>query len=230
MAIAFDNAAGKTQAGPTATVTISSFAVTGSNTILIAFVELNSGNDNITTVTFGVTPMTQLTKLQTPGFNEWTYVYYLVGASGTNDIVATQVTDTNAMRAVAASYTGVNQSISWSGGGATDSFTTATANGAMTISASTTPISAGSWLVCDIYNGDTENNAASTNVTQRTIATTQSYFREGDTNGIVSGLTTQTWTSSTTDHMSMIQLSISPPAAAGGTARDARMLSLLGVG
>src|SRR6185295_12028410 len=104
MAIARDNSAGTTATGPTTTVTLSAFAITGSNTCLVAFVELNSGNDNLSSVTWNGGAMTQITKHRTLTSNEWVYAYFLTGVSGTHDIVATQVTDTNAMRMVAISY------------------------------------------------------------------------------------------------------------------------------
>jgi len=210
MAIARDNSAGNTTAGPTSTVTISSFAVAASNPCLVVFVELNSGNDNLASVTFGGNAMTLITKAETPTSGEWVYAYYILGQSGTHDIVATQNTDTNAMRMVAISYTGVNQAISYP---TTDSSTSNTANGGTTISCTQSPTTSNSWFVTSIWDSDTENVSASTNVTQVvTAGAGQTYFRAGDSNGVVSGSTTQTWTSSTSDHLNMIQVSISPPS------------------
>lgn len=205
-AIAFDAGAGTVDLSGTV-ATLSFTAAT--NSCIIAGTELNSGQDHLVSFTWDGVGMTFIGKMQVNA--DWVYAYYVCGASGTHDLVSTQDPETNAIRIVACSYTGVNPSMSYP---TTDTFAWNTTVGT-SISTSTAPKTAGSWLVTFGYDDDTLGEpTASTNVTSRAGATGSDNFHCGDTNGIASGSTTQTWTSVGSDHLGIIQVSISPPASA----------------
>ncbi|MBB6147452.1 copper(I)-binding protein, partial [Silvibacterium bohemicum] len=83
----FDNAAdGGNNGGSTASLTYSYTVGTNSNRLLLVDLVGDTSVDDISSVAYAGSPMTLVTKLQTPG-QRWHYLYYLLSpASGANNI------------------------------------------------------------------------------------------------------------------------------------------------
>lgn len=218
-AIAFDNSCGAVASAATASCTLT---ITSSNSATYAMSQLNSGHDNDAGCTAGGTAMTKIATVHDShaGSLTYWYVYYIAGKSGSTAITCSQSVDTNALRLVVMTYSGANQSMVYSGGSATDAISlTATATTTTSVSTSVTPISANSWIGSFGLQFTDTNTAASTNLTLRQKSTGSLFNFGGDSNGIKSGATTQTWTTGVNADWSAISFSISPvPTAAAATA------------
>lgn len=165
MAINYDNSTTSRVAGGSATVTLS-HTITGSNTVLFVGIE-NQNNGGFSTLTYGGVSFAG--NLLANGSNSATsngYLYYIYAAAGTANIVVTRNTTTAGLYVFGASYTGVNQSMSWTGGSPTDATTSGNGSGASSFTGTLTTLSDNSWtiLVCE---GDNAALSAGTGSTVR---------------------------------------------------------------
>lgn len=161
MAIAFDTSSSGNAAPASATVTIS-HTITGSNTILIiGITNQNAGGLSVGTYG-GVSFLSNVLATVTSG-GVPTTLYYIYAAAGTANIVVTRNTTTNYLMVMAASYAGVNQSMVWSGGSATDATSTGSGT-ALTFTGTLTSITDDSWaiLTCEFDNASLSAGAGST--------------------------------------------------------------------
>lgn len=221
MAIAFDNA---TRNVPSAGVTATfSHTVTGTNTVLIVFSNIQL-NVNLSCTYAGV-PMTQVYKQTTTVGNIYQHAFILINpATGANNVVL----DTNAGSAnwsaqMALSYTGCDQVTQPDSFNST-SFGPATGNDTI----ATTVVAAGCWLVFGLYPTNNDPDAVVAQNNQERLA---GAGNAGDSNGTVStGSISGGWHFAATDTNAIGVLSIAPSGAAAATTRDARKLTLLGVG
>lgn len=212
MAIAFDAAVTDTGGASPRTI-----AVTVAATSPILFVSFgnNSTSDTATGVTFNGAAMTQVAKKQAGATSPvWSYLYAIVGQSGTHNVVIT-LSSGSIYRATCSSYTGVNQSITWTG---TPTDNTATANSnntSSTINSSVTTIADNSWVFTCCWGDNGTVNTTTTNITIR--GTAQVVTQAGDSNAAVTpaGAYSQTWNAGGNEIWAMIQATFSPAVAAG---------------
>ena len=155
MAIAFDNA---TNGGNTPAISLT-FAHTCSGVNRFLVVVVTDLNATTTGVKYNGVAMTLLNTQTGYGESFW----YLVNpASGTNDVVVTKSAGAASVGAVAASYTGVNQTTPIDSQSATTNSTTAS------VSASTTVVASNCWVIgVTSENNDSNLNTVSGNLTQR---------------------------------------------------------------
>lgn len=161
MAITYDTSSSGNASPGNATVTIS-HTITGSNTILIIGVtNQNAGGLSVGTYN-GTSFLSNVLATITSG-GVPTTLYYIYAAAGTANIVVTRNTTTNYLMVMAASYTGVNQSMVWSGGGATDATNTGSGT-ASTFTGTVTSIADNSWaiLTCEFDNASLSAGTGST--------------------------------------------------------------------
>jgi len=145
--ITFDNSIdGGNNGGSTASLTYSFTVGSGSNRLLVVNLIGDTSADDISSVTYGGTPMTRIGKVQAPS-NNWQYQYYLLNpASGSNNVVIT-AGSSHFLISQAASWFNVKQSAQ------PDAFTTNTAPVASTsTSTSLTTVAAGSLVVQGLWS------------------------------------------------------------------------------
>lgn len=220
----FDTSCGNTAVAATSSASCVLTATTTSP-VQYAMTQLNSGNDNDAGCTAGGVAMTKIGTVHDThaGNNTWWYVYTIAGKSGATNFKCSQNVDTNAMRIIVLGYGEANQAMTYSGGGATDSLVVATATTSTSVSSTLTPISANSYIGSFVLQFNDTNTVANTNLTLRQNASsTTAYTNGGDSNGILSGASTQTWATGIAADWSMVQFSISPiaPAAVAGSTYD----------
>ena len=210
MAIAFDAAV--TTAGAATPQTISNVVVAATNRILFVAFGNNAASDTATGVTYNGVSMTRVSATAGTSGN-YLYLYAIVGQSGTHNVVIT-LSSGAIYRSTCASYTGVNQSITWTGGSPTDN--TAVQSGTGTsVTQSVTTIADNSWVFTCCWEDNGVANTTTTNITIR--GTAQIVTQAGDSNAAVTpaGAYSQTWNSDGTSKWGMIQASFSPAVAAG---------------
>lgn len=188
MAIAYDATAGATNSGTTSLTY--SHTCTGSNLILFVGVADNSNAaaGSTTGVTYNGSAMTLVTSRAASGGKN--YLFYLVNPStGSNSVVITRSNGTNTLVGLSTSYTGAAQT------GQPDSF--GTAQGASPLTASTTVVASGCWLVgfaSDIGNG---GNSQTSSQTSRNANAGGSIISDTNTTvGTGSQTLTDTWSGS----------------------------------
>lgn len=216
-AVAFDATAQHWQVGTQTTNTVS-MVVAATNPTIVCYVTSNGGSQ--VSCTFNAVSMNKQTDAVTFGAEKM-YSYSLAGNSGTHNLVFTNSGNIDS-RITAMSYTGAQQSPIYSGGGQTDAFNSKT-NGVTSISNSLTTITDNSWVTTACYDDtNTVNTNNGTNITFRTRSSTPAGSNLqscGDSNGVVhpAGALSQTWTQTTSDSLSMMQMSVSPAGAATDT-------------
>lgn len=221
MAIAFDAAStGRKNANDTAALTVA-HTCTGTDLILWVGVAAGQG-DLISTVTYNGVAMTQAVKKTSTNSNtNYLYLYYLINpATGANNIVVTPSGSTY-LELCAASYTGAKQS------GQPDNTASAENNASTTsMTATLTPVVSNCWAVT--YGGLQRALTAGTGVTQRGSSGALWGTALGDSNGTISGSTSQTWTFSAiaTGNQSQVMASFAPSVA---STTPASTLLLMGV-
>lgn len=228
MAIAFDATKGATQdtsggAGPfTFTFSGASSITVGAgltNSVLLVFLATNGGGDDVSAITWNGTSMfggliNKNINADSSGFD---YIFMLLNpASGNNSIVVTRTTNAR-VRMCAASYQGVNQSLT------VDANSAQTAVGAGSVTATLNTVTNNAWKVVHWYDGN-GIPVASTNTTSRSNDGTNSLL--GDSGGAITpaGAFDMTATGSVA-LWTVLEVALAP---AGGTA--AHLLTLLGVG
>lgn len=143
MAIAYDNSTSGYVAPGSSTVTIS-HTITGSDTILFTGIH-NQNASGFSTLTYnGVSFSSNLLK------NRLTTVeialYYIYASAGTANLVVTRAATGGYMMVMGASYSGVNQSMTWTGGSPSDA--TNSGNGSGTsFNATVTSVTDNSWAI-----------------------------------------------------------------------------------
>lgn len=188
MAIAFDAAVGAFQdtsggvsGARTYTFSGASSPTVGTltNGILLVFLANNSDGDDLTSVTWNGSAMTQINKSANADSAGEDYCYAILSpASGNNSIVVTRnSTGTNQrVRMIGASYQGVNQSLTLDA----QSVQTAASTGSVTATLNT--VTNNAWKVVFWYDGN-GIPSASTNTTSRANDGTNSLV--GDSGGPV---------------------------------------------
>lgn len=221
MAIAFD-AATRFLPGTGTTATFA-HTVTGSNTVLIVFSNIQV--NNTLTCTYNGVSMTQVYKQTTNVGNIYQYAFILINpATGTNNVVLTSGVSANWSAQMALSYTGCDQTTQ------PDSFNSTTFGpGTGNDTLSTTVVAANSWIVYGLYPTNNDPDAI---VAQNNQQRLNGNGNAGDSNGTVStGAISGGWHFALSDTNAIGAISIAPAAGGGGgTQRDARYLTLLGVG
>ena len=218
MAIAFDAASG----GATTAASSLTFAHTCTGSDLILFVGAFNGTNNVTGVTYNGVAMTLVdTAVAQAGVNY--KLFYLINpATGANNVVISTDVASNVLRGVSTSYTGSAQS------GQPDSFSKVQGAQTYPLAISTTVVAANCWLVMAGGNVDDGQNAG-TNTTSRVAVNSMEMFDSNATVGTGAQVLNATSTVSPTNSGFVI-VSLAPAGGAAGTARDARLLTLLGVG
>jgi len=145
--IAYDNAVdGGNNGGSTASLTYSYTVGSNSNRLLIVNLVGDMAADDISSVTYGGTPMTLIGKLRAPS-NNWQYLYYLLNpASGAHNVVVTAASS-HYLISEAASWYNLRQTTQPD---ATTTNTTAATN--TSISTSLTTAAAGSLVIQGIWS------------------------------------------------------------------------------
>lgn len=164
MAISYNTSTTSRVAGGSATVTLS-HTITGSNTILFIGIE-NQNNGGFSTLTYaGVSFASNLLVSASNSSTSNGYLYYIYAGAQTANIVVTRNTTTASMYVFGASYAGVNQSMSWTGGSPTDATTSGNGTGSP-LTGTLTTLTDNSWtiLVCEMDNAGL---VAGTGSTQR---------------------------------------------------------------
>lgn len=132
---------------------------TGSNRIL--WVGALADGDKVTSVTYNGVAMTQMAKTTIDGDVDTMYLYYLVApATGSNNIVITLSGTSDYINGAGSSYTGARQT------SVPDSQATVTDAVRTSITASTTVVTDGSWLV-GVFRNNAGAWTASTETTNR---------------------------------------------------------------
>jgi hypothetical protein len=149
--ITFDNSVdGGNNGGSTTSLTYPFTVGSGSNRLLVVNL-IGDVTDNISSVTYGTSPLTLLGKIQAPpsaaGANNWQYLYYLLNPpSGPNNIVIT-AGSAQYLNSQAASWYNVKQSAQ------PDALTTNTVGaGSTSITTSLTTMASGSLVVQGIWS------------------------------------------------------------------------------
>lgn len=219
MAIAFDAATngGALAASPKTF----SHTVTGSSTFLWVIARHVQSTDVVTGITYNSVAMTKAT-FEPPdaGVNYYALsMWYLANPStGSNTVSIT--TSSGTVSGYAVSYTGV--------AGGYDASNHGNVSATTTVTGTVTTVADNCWAVMAFSEGDGASSAG-TNFTTRINDTAQLI---GDSNAAITpaGMYSMsgTWGSSAT--AGWVMGSMSPAAAPAGTTRDARALTLLGVG
>lgn len=159
-AIAFDNSTTTSTLFHATSATITNYVATTNNPYVVVDVTIGSDVDNITSVTFGGTAMTQLGKQTSSDILGAAVYMYGVAKGGTGDIVAS-FSGTQFIQLAVASYSGVNQTTPTDG---TPSFIEHAASTDANTSMNT--IVDNDWTVsADVAN--TSSNVAGTGTTRR---------------------------------------------------------------
>lgn len=163
MAISYDNSTTSRVASGSATVTLS-HTISGSNTILFIGIE-NQNNGGFSTLTYAGNSFAG--NLLASASNSATsngYLYYIYAGAGTANIVVTRNATTAALYVFGASFAGVNQSMSWTGGSPTDATTSGNGSGASSLTGTLTTLTDNSWtiLVCEGDNAALSAGSGST--------------------------------------------------------------------
>lgn len=223
MAIARDASSSATTAGATSLTW--AHTCTGTDRILILAIGMNA--DTTCTATYNGVAMTEIGNAQRSAGGVKTFLFYLINPStGSNNIVASFGASTGADSG-AVSYTGAKQS------GQPDSFT-ATFNDATTsFNVATTVVASNCWLVggTRMQDGLAEpTTAGGITITESPTTGAGQKTTFSDSNGTVgTGSQSITWGQGGADNISGVVASIAP-APDATTTRDARYLTLLGVG
>lgn len=210
MAIAFDNGVHVNAA--TGSSLTYSFTCTGSNLILIVGVsDGDSNSDTITGVTYNGVAMTRFPNgyVGDSTNSNSAYGYYLLNpATGAHDVVIS-CSASHSLRSAAASYTGVNQSLTYSGGGATDASIAQLDTATTDVAVSLASISDNSWHV--IYSQGGDALSAGLNTTARGSGTGSAH-QIGDSNSAKTpaGSVTLHWTQATSQRAVSVMATISP--------------------
>lgn len=222
MAIAYDfSSTGNANPGTSVTV---AHTCTGSDLLLLVGILTNDTTDKVTGVTYNGVAMTRLAAYQAVTTNFFGFTYYLLApATGANNIVASR-SDSGLIGCMGASYTGVSQS------GFPDSNASGT-DAAGNFSATTTVVAANCWLWANVRSNNNVSGitaGASTTIRQNVFG---SAGVMADSNAIVgTGAQSLNFVVDNGGETYWHVVSFAPAAAAGGAVRDARFLTLLGVG
>lgn len=195
-------------------VASASYDAGGSGSNVIFFVGVvGDTTDNQPTVTYNSVPMTFIAKDVAKAGERYIYLYYLVNpASGSNTIASSGSTVSVLFMA---SYTGAKQSSQ------PDNSTHGNSTGG-SITLNLTPVATGCWAV-SIDGNELGTRTAGAGVTVRTTNGSL-----GDSNGIISGSTSMTWTDGGSGGtMSGVMASFAPVDSGGGLST---YKTLLGVG
>lgn len=178
------------------------------------------GGDIVSGVTYAGVSMNRIAT-QAPQGNVQTYMYQLANpASGANNIVISTSASTAVTRGCSASYTGVDQTTP------INAFNSQTNSGTTSISDTVTSSVDNCWAVMGVF---ADGQAAGTATTQRVVAAQEGIY---DSNGVISpaGMRTLTITCLNDSDSDTIFALAPSGGGGGGSPRDARYLSLLGVG
>lgn len=203
--------------------TPTSVAVSGSDTLGIVYVAGDTSADNISAVTWNGVSMTKIGVAQTPGGDRFCSAWYVVNPASSTTI---SFTGGSFWRSYSFYYTGAKQS------GQVDSSNTGTSSGSTAITIATTVVATDCWYVMCQKDGTGGATYSGSGVLSSMRANADAGgISIGDSNAVVgTGSQSGTLTAAGTSQHGAVAFSIAPaPAAAGGT-RDARNLSLLGVG
>lgn len=210
-AIARDVAHGRIVQSSATSITVS-HTVSGSNRILFAGFTIDFA-DVATGCTYNGAAMTQINKVQSSASGRWNYLYYILApATGTHDIVCSASTAVLWLF-FSASYTGVNQSLTYTGGSPTDNSNTNSATTGTSITGTVTTLADNSWTIMSGSNGCCQaNNGTGMNLWEPDDNTGAQFM--GDSNGVItpagSNSMTVTWASS--NYSGVIIASFSPAA------------------
>lgn len=198
-AIAFDSSASNQTTG---TSLLYSQTVTGSNTILFVGISIESVSDLVTSVTYNGLTMTRISSQS--GNGETAYLYYLVGASGTHNVVINTSSSTG-IRSSSSSYTGASQT------GQPDNFTTNTTGSLSAINTSLKTINDNSWVISYAQSNGAGTVSAGGNVTLRSQVADH-FNGIGDTNAAITPpkVERMTWSSSGANTWNTVQASFFP--------------------
>lgn len=224
MAIAYDTSTSGNVSPANATVTLA-HTITGSDTVL--FIAINNQNTGgYSTLTYGGVSFASNLISTLVSTGSVTSLYYIYAGAGTANIVCTRSATTGYMMVLASSYTGVNQAMSWSGGGATDAISSGNGVGA-SFTGSATSIADNSWaiLACEFDNAGLVAGAGS--VLRKHELPGYKAWGILDTNGATTppGVINMS-VSGTSGNYRYIMATISPT----GSSTSVSYLSLLGVG
>lgn len=227
MAIAFQAADSNITDFSTVSSVTYSFANAG-DALAVMFLS-NGTTDPVSGVTFNGDSLTRtVTKETSEGGSFRAYMYHMVAPDVTTANVVISASGQLFLNLTTAqSYTGAAQT------GQPDSIGSTTNDASTSVVTSCTVVAANSWMVSFAYN-NASDCAASTGVTSRATASysgdSVAYGRSGDSNGPLSaGANSQTYTFSSSKNV-MVAATFAPDLGGGGVIRDARMLSLIGVG
>lgn len=209
MAIAFGGISSVSTAS-----SLTSIAVSGSDTLGIVYVVGETSGDNITAVTWGGSSMTKISAVQTPG-DRWISAWWIANPTSSSTIA---FTGGAFFRSFHSYYTGAAQT------GQVDSSGTNTSSSSNVISASTTVVASDCWAI--MFQKD--NSGGRVYTSSNAMSTTRADNDAGgigiaDSNGTVStgSITgTMTQTVSTSNHGAII-FSIAPVGAAPSASDNA---------
>ena len=190
--------------------------VSGSNTFLHVFT-IGDNTDTLSGISYNSIAMTFINKIQNNS-DRWTYSYGQVApTTGTNNIT---VSGTSFNECGAMQYSGCAQT-----GQPDSSGTNVTASSGATFSVATTVVASNCWTSNGIYGGVWTSELSGS--TGRSITG----HRLRDSNGTVgTGSQSLGFNCNAGNLICGITISIAPAVAVADTGRDARLLSLLGVG
>lgn len=217
MALARDANTGFQSSGGN-TLNFTALTVSASDPIIVLGFTAGT-SDNITSVTAGGNAMTQIQKVQN-GSGRWSYLYYIVGESGSVSISISATDSAGFIGGVAASYTGASQT------GQPDSSNTNTASSATSLTVSTTVVASDCWLAGWWYTTGT-SIAAGTGASA--VATNSDNLGFFDSNATVGTGSQSMQVTSTSGNLAGLMASIAPAGAAAGGAGTGRLM-MMGMG
>ncbi len=192
MAIAFDASSFATTSGAASTSV--SHTCTGSNRILIAFVRDDSSST--TAVTYNGVSMTSIVSV-TPSAHQLTAYYLVAPATGANTLSVTRSSSTANFSVLGLSYTGAAQT-----GQPDASNTNSPASpGAVSV----TPVATGSWGVAGATGNANNSTYSSTDQTSRISGQN---VGASDSNAVISGATSFTFSEAAAIGLGLIAVSI----------------------
>lgn len=227
MAIAFDASVNGGSGGSSVSPLTWSHITSGSNRVLYVGVSADPTIDNILGVTYNSVSMILVNKTRRGGNSRYSYLFYLVNpASGANTVSVSMLSGA-VDAAGSSSFSGVNQSLIYTGGSPTDNQNSTNGTGTSG-TASVSTVSDNSWLVGFYVDGGGGGGAsAGSNTFMRQQCAGSSVWMV-DTNGPDSPAGSFSLTVATNNGSQAWALNIASlsPAATVST----KLLALLGVG
>jgi len=208
MALAYDNSTDMGSPVSASSYTFSHTINGVSNLILLVGVQVESGSDSVTGITYNGVSMTRAKLQVSVNSDETLYLYYLIApATGANNVVIS-LSSSILAKAVAASYTGAKQS------GQPDSSSGATNASANTLTLTTTVVAANCWLVG--YGGFAAGGtiSAGAGTTLRASNGPKGWFDSNASVGV--GSQSLIYNESQTNEITGVIASIPPASPSGG--------------